>query len=389
MKITKKIWPDFCLPGKIAVAMMLHSDEKLAKGGPSRRAPHTAELMRQNTMFEARIFGRFDPLPQEVALAHVYNLSGDNESCNACIDTAWRNGVPVVLSSIFIDERETRFFRSLRRIFQQHYSDADQEERLKRFSEDVNEARARGLDSGMSWHEQDRIQDAFNKSAHLILLSEHERALLQNAGFELPDSTVAFNPVDCGQYAGANPEIFAAKFGIKDYLLCVGRVEPRKNQLMLAHALKGTNIPIVLAGHCLDKEYGSLVRSCGGDNVFFVNRLEDIDLLASAYAGARVYCLPSWAEGASLANLEAAASGCRLVLSNRSSEKEYFGDFAEYCDPAMPESIRNAVLTAWDKPMTGEQGHRQMEFIAREYSWTQHIAKTARAYAATLDSGTD
>ena len=58
--------------------------------------------------------------------------------------------------------------------------------------------------------------------------------------------------------------------------------------------------------------------------------------MASAYHAAAAHALPSWAEGAALANLEAAAAGCPIVVSDRSSEFEYFGDLATYCDPADP-----------------------------------------------------
>jgi hypothetical protein len=70
------------------------------------------------------------------------------------------------------------------------------------------------------------------------------------------------------------------------------------------------------------------------------------EMVASAMRGAAAHALPSFAEGSALASMEAAAAGCPVVVSDRSSEFEYYGDLAVYCNPLDPESIRAAVERA-------------------------------------------
>ena len=46
---------------------------------------------------------------------------------------------------------------------------------------------------------------------------------------------VISNAVD-SVFAGAKPDSFIEKFGFRDFVLCVSRIEPRKNQLGMIHS---------------------------------------------------------------------------------------------------------------------------------------------------------
>ncbi len=71
--------------------------------------------------------------------------------------------------------------------------------------------------------------------------------------------------------------------------------------------------------------------------VIWLGRLDHHDpLLASAYAAARVFALPSWFETPGLAALEAALAGCAVVITPYGSTREYFGDLVEYARPHRP-----------------------------------------------------
>src|SRR4029450_722101 len=51
------------------------------------------------------------------------------------------------------------------------------------------------------------------------------------------------------RFADGDGSAFEKAFGIRDFVLCVGRFEyPRKNQLRLVEALTNTNIPLVFVG---------------------------------------------------------------------------------------------------------------------------------------------
>ena len=171
------------------------------------------------------------------------------------------------------------------------------------------------------------------------------------------------------------------QIGIDNYILSVGRIEERKNQYRLIKALSGTDIPLILVGSLTDTNY---VRVCTREgskrgNVYFTNEIEHGELYA-IYSKAKVHALPSWYETPGLANLEAGLRGCNLALSDRGSVKEYFGDFAYYCDPANIESIRHATLEAYN----ASGNIKLSRMIKQKYSWDVVAKKTLLCYQKTL-----
>ena len=75
-------------------------------------------------------------------------------------------------------------------------------------------------------------------------------------------------------------------------------------------------------------------RRAGEGLVAWLGRLDHDDpLLASAYAAARVFALPSWFETPGLAALEAALAGCAVVITPYGSTREYFGGLVAYARP--------------------------------------------------------
>lgn len=153
---------------------------------------------------------------------------------------------------------------------------------------------------------------------------------------------------------------------------------------MLIWALRDTGLPLVLAGPVGDPHYAALCSRWAGPNVHYVGELSP-DMLASAYAAARVHALPSWIETTGLANLEAGLASCSLVVGDRGAETEYLGEHAFACDPGDAESIREAVLTAWNSH-SADAVEARRQHILSNYSW-QKAAVTAEAYEAALAKG--
>lgn len=134
------------------------------------------------------------------------------------------------------------------------------------------------------------------------------------------------------------------------FILCVGRIETNKNQLVLSLACRLANIPLVLIGAEVDPNYAAMCRMVGGDNTRFLGPRGRSEV-AWTMQRAAAHCLPSFAETPGLANLEAAQLGCPLVCSNRGAEQEYFGDYACYVDPLDPE----AIAATLSKVVSGER----------------------------------
>jgi glycosyltransferase involved in cell wall biosynthesis len=102
---------------------------------------------------------------------------------------------------------------------------------------------------------------------------------------------------------------FKTRTGLENIVLCVGRIEPLKNQLNIAQAMNNTGITTVFIGDPASRgadgeeayvcEFKSVVEQ--SENMHCLPGIEHTDpLLASAYATARVHVLASTAEAQGL-----------------------------------------------------------------------------------------
>jgi glycosyltransferase involved in cell wall biosynthesis len=176
-----------------------------------------------------------------------------------------------------------------------------------------------------------------------------------------------------------SPERFRRQYGVRPFVLSVGRIEPRKNQLGLIRAVRALGLPLVLIGQAPPQfgEYAEECRDAGGDCVTWLGQLDHHNpLLASAYKAARVFALPSWFETPGLAALEAGLAGCPIVVTPYGSARDYFGDLAEYARPHRVDEITRAVSRSWENG----PDPRLARFIANRYLWPKVAQITAEVY---------
>ncbi len=364
-------------------AIIVHGSETgVDKGGPSVRAPETVKrLVRLG--YDAKLLESLTFDQRDYDTYHIFNLSRTS-TCRRAIEFSKLSASPVILSTIYLDPSERQISEvDITDIFRHSFSPSMVNEEYAR----IREGKIRRLQLGKvtvdpkSEEFNAEVRQLIGSVDHIICLSEHERRLLDGIGADVSRSTIVRNPVEAAQFADATPDLFTETYNVTDYVLCVGRLEPRKNQITLLHALRGLNIPLVLIGHAPDPQYKQLLRSVAGPNATFIDRLPPSSrMLASAFAGARVFCLPSWSEGAPLAALEAAAAGSNMVLSDRSSEQEYFGARSRYCDPGNPEQMAIAIQEAFEKPFSPPHRAAQSQWIAENFSWEKYAAETAAVY---------
>jgi glycosyltransferase involved in cell wall biosynthesis len=164
---------------------------------------------------------------------------------------------------------------------------------------------------------------------------------------------------------------------VGDFLLTVGNIEPRKNQLGLIRAARQTGTRLVVLGRARDEAYAAACRAEAGSDVNFPGALaHDDPLLRSAYAACAAFCLPSTLETPGLAALEAAAAGARLVITREGSTCEYFGDDAVYVDPASVDDIAGGIETALGQA----PGSALRERIASQFTWDRVVGPLATLY---------
>lgn len=158
----------------------------------------------------------------------------------------------------------------------------------------------------------------------------------------------------------------------KPVVICTGRVTDRKNQLAVVRACQDLTVEVVLLGPTDDAEYFERCRRESAGNVHFLGVLPANDpLLASAYASAEVFCLPSRMEVLSLSALEAACAGAKLVLSDTWGADEFFGDDAMYCSPDDVSGLRDAIHAQLSREV--DRCARRAHYVQR-YAW-EHVAE--------------
>jgi glycosyltransferase involved in cell wall biosynthesis len=142
--------------------------------------------------------------------------------------------------------------------------------------------------------------------------------------------------------AGVRPPV--SQFIERDYVLHVGRIEPRKNLVGLVTVWSrladelGPALPLlVLAGrkNYPDGSFDAAIRGLGpvANHIRFATDVSS-EKLARLYGGCRFAVYPSFFEGWGLPIGEAACFGKVTAASNAASIPEVVGDLAVYFDPA-------------------------------------------------------
>ncbi len=127
------------------------------------------------------------------------------------------------------------------------------------------------------------------------------------------------------------------------YILCVGTIEPRKNQLTLVRTLPELRekIHLVLIGkstpyqHVIEEEAHRLGIQ---ERVHIFNRIPNRDLPA-IYQGSTLFASLSFFEGFGIPVLEAITSGVPVIAATGSCLEEAGGPDSIYCDPSNPAQI--------------------------------------------------
>ncbi len=303
-----------------------------------------------------------EPEPNLVGydLVHLFNLIGDWTVRQ--FRNARRRGVPVVVSTIYNPRQYA----------------------LASYAEQLEVVRGARMLLPNSRSEREKIEADFGRAAACAIVPNGiEPALLV--------------------------EPSAAPWKRRDIALFVGRIDERKRALELVRAWRdprlGGRIPLVLCGHPFLRPYFEEVRAeaehvnaatrarceasppagaagaaAGAAAIHFAGEVPP-EQLASYYARARVFVLPSRLETPGLANLEAAACGCALVAGECRDVSDYFGDLVRYCDGARPDDIAAKVLEAWESP----PDPKLAALVRERYTWEAAARATRDAYRAAFE----
>ncbi|GAA4457716.1 glycosyltransferase family 4 protein [Rurimicrobium arvi] len=358
----------------LKIAFISRSTLYSSPGGDTIQIGKTAECLRK-IGHDVAIFTTDAPIPYvQFDLFHYFNLTRPADILFHIAQTK----KPFFVSPIFLDLRE--FEQKARKGWAGLITRS-----LSPAAAEYVKCIARRLKNGeriRSWY---YLLNGHTASVRKIL--SECTALFPNSASELSrlkavfDYTGAADIVPCG----VDASVFGSPSGVErdaNLVLCVGRIEARKNQLSLIHALRNTAFELVIIGKPSPnhRAYFESCRKAAGKNVQFIDNI-DHEELVSYYHRAAVHVLPSWFETVGLTSLEAAYCGCNIVVTDKGDVSDYFPEhMAWYCDPADTDSIRAAVCKAAAAP----PGEALRERIAENYSWSRVAAMMNMFYAKYL-----
>jgi glycosyltransferase involved in cell wall biosynthesis len=236
-----------------------------------------------------------------------------------------------------------------------------------------------------------RLSRLLREATLVLPNSEAESKAVQSLfGITQDSIRVVPNGVDVA-LVGTDPSSFRSRH-LSDwpadapFVLCAGRIERRKNQLLLAESCLKAGVRLVLVGQLapgIDGKYQQTLLELVGANpahLKYLGAVPRIDM-PDAYAAAAVHALVSTCESTGLVSLEAGLNGCNLVVGDCPPVREYFDGIATIVHQD-ERSVREGIERALSLP---RNAHGQSEIIAQRYNWPRVAEMTAEAYREAID----
>ncbi|AGW12034.1 putative glycosyltransferase [Megalodesulfovibrio gigas DSM 1382 = ATCC 19364] len=177
-----------------------------------------------------------------------------------------------------------------------------------------------------------------------------------------------------------------------DYLLYVGRIEPRKNiqsiikAALLLHQRRELPCKVVIAGMMdpMLPEYYHSTRAMGQhERIIFTGGVAQEDL-PYLYNGATAFVYPSYGEGFGMPITEAMASGVPVIASNVTAVPEAVGDAGIMVDPHDVDALAQAMGTVLGDAALRERMTANGLAHAARFPWSGMAAQVLGVYAQVL-----
>jgi glycosyltransferase involved in cell wall biosynthesis len=225
--------------------------------------------------------------------------------------------------------------------------------------------------------------------ADVICPNSHAEVARFLRHFDAPASKyqVTHNGVDSIFFDEVSKDLFLMEYKLDhSFVLCVGNIELRKNQLALLEAASAVGMHVVLIGNVRDSNYFAKIEEGYAGKYTFIDYLEHTSpLLRSAYAACEAFALPSLLETPGLAALEAAASGAPLIITQEGCTEEYFGSGALYVDPKSVIDISTKIVMATNQKDNFKMSTEQV----RQFTWDRVAEELERAYLQAIEAVKD
>jgi glycosyltransferase involved in cell wall biosynthesis len=244
------------------------------------------------------------------------------------------------------------------------------------------------------------VNRTVHSAAMILTLSDFSSEAIQRAyGVDPDDIVVAplaaaqdFRPLHIDNAVDAVRNRFQLP---APFILSVGDLQPRKNQIGLIHAFSELvkSFPqlrhrLVLAGK--ETWFAPKVRQAAresgvGDRIRFLGFVTDQDLL-HLYNACDLFVFPSFYEGFGLPILEAMACGRAVTCSNTSAMPEVADGAAILFNPRSTPEMTGAMADLLRDAELRSRMERLGQQRATHFSWQQSARKTLDVYYAVAES---
>jgi glycosyltransferase involved in cell wall biosynthesis len=210
------------------------------------------------------------------------------------------------------------------------------------------------------------VPRAVRHAVRVFTVSERTKADLVEL-YRVPTERIVVTP------NGVDPA-FSPGVGAHDFVLAVGAIQTRKNQLAALEAAKAVGLPLVVAGPVKDRTLAGELRSRGARLEGYV----ETERLAELYRDAACLVQPSRYEGFGLPVVEAMASGTPVVAVPDPALKEVAGDAAVLVsEDELAAGIHIALAERERLVVAGLER-------AKTFSWRRSAERTLAVYREIL-----
>ncbi|HPS19551.1 MAG TPA: glycosyltransferase [Candidatus Omnitrophota bacterium] len=328
-------------------------------GGEIVLEKHEEYLLKKN--IDIKRFDMWNDKIQDFDILHVF---GSVKDCLPLMQVAKARGVKVVLESIFWSDFRRAFFE-----------DGSAKDKMEKIVRHFIKVAFPFFPSGR--------KKMFEVADMIVPNSINEGKQIARL-FNVPISKmfVVPNGVD-SKFAYATADMFERQYGMKDFVLSVGRIEPRKNQLNLIKAVKGLDKELAIIGAPVsgyEWYYESCLKEASGNVKFLGAMSHESDMLTSAYAACDIFVLQGWFETPGLAAMEAALAGAKVIATLGGSTKEYFSNKVFYLDPSSPSDIRRKIGLA----VSTNKSPELRNYMMNNYTWEKVVDKMIEGYRKVM-----
>lgn len=180
-------------------------------------------------------------------------------------------------------------------------------------------------------------------------------------------------------YNGRNPENFKPRLK-RNFILSAGRLwDEAKNINRVASIASELPWPVLVAGEFHHPDQ-SIQENSAAKQCRWLGSLPESQL-RRWFAAASVYALPALYEPFGYTPLEAALSGCALVLGDIESLREIWNDAAVFVDPHDSKALKHELRSLIDDPRRREEMSQRAHERALEFT----SARMAQNYFAAYE----